>query len=113
MRTSAGNDRSGRAVRAAVATIQDVTNTSVGGYTQGSGRSKLFACIFNFEGCENTTIDNDGNISSDSNISSDEGSVCDMEISVFFGNYQELEREPNLEEDAVDDKEENNYMTEG
>ena len=36
-----------------------------------------------------------------------------MEPSSFFGNDQELEEEPNLEEDIVDDKEENSCITEG
>ena len=73
----------------------------------------LLAGIWNLEGRESTILDNDGNISSDGDSSSDEVLVCDMDMSEFFGNDQELEEEQNLEEDIVDDKEKNNYMTEG
>ena len=75
----------------------------------------LLAGILNLEGRRSTTIDNDGHISCDNNSDSgsDKGSVCDMETSEFFGNDQELEEKPNLEEEIVDDREDNNYMTEG
>ena len=109
------NDDSETVVTTAGDTTQDSINTSVSGCTQGSGGSMLLVSVLNLEGREIHTMDGDGNRSSDSDRvrGSDEGLVCDMEPSSFFGNDQELEEEPNLKEDIVDDKEENSCITEG